>query len=116
MNKIGKPRRGDILAESIVRCVCPAKRVFYYYFLLFITFEKPVQVTFNPLKMNNVAEVEKSIASFSEIELASFREWFYKFDHHVWDMKLANDIESGKLDVLAKEALKDFTSGNYKEI
>ncbi len=62
------------------------------------------------------SRAEKSVANLSEQELASFREWFYKFDNHAWDEKLALDIESGKLDKMASEALNDFTSGRTKAI
>jgi hypothetical protein len=66
--------------------------------------------------MDTLTQAEQSVASLSERELASFREWFYKFDNQVWDEKLVSDIEYGKLDKIASEALKDFVSGKAKEI
>lgn len=66
--------------------------------------------------MDTLTQAEQSVASLSEQELASFREWFYKFDNQLWDEKLASDIESGKLDKVASEAFKDFVSGKAKVI
>lgn len=66
--------------------------------------------------MDTLAQVEQSVANFSERELASFREWFYKFDNQIWDEKVASDIDAGKLEKIASEALHEFNSGKAKSI
>lgn len=44
--------------------------------------------------MEALNQAERSVASLSEQNLASFREWFYKFDNQIWDTELVSDIES----------------------
>jgi hypothetical protein len=66
--------------------------------------------------MDTLTKAEQSVASLSERDLASFREWFYKFDNQLWDEKMKTDIELGKLDSIASEAIKDFVSGRNKSL
>ena len=49
-------------------------------------------------------------------ELARFREWLYEFDAEFWDQQFAEDVESGKLDQLANQAIVDFRAGKCKEL
>ena len=39
-----------------------------------------------------------------------------ELDYQQWDQQLEQDINEGKLDVLAQEALTEFEAGNYQEI
>ena len=66
--------------------------------------------------MDNLTQVEKSISGFTDEELTIFREWFFKFDSQKWDEKLAGDIESGKLDDMANDALDQFLTGKAKSV
>ena len=58
--------------------------------------------------MSSVLEIEHEIENLPENDLAKFRAWFEKFDADVWDKQFENDVNSGKLDALAQQALKDF--------
>ena len=49
-------------------------------------------------------------------ELARFREWLNEFDAEFWDQQFAEDVESGKLDQLANQAIVDFRAGKCKEL
>ena len=61
--------------------------------------------------MSNVERIEGEIKELSTEELATFREWFAKFDSERWDQQLESDIEVGKLDAMAERALRDHEAG-----
>ena len=66
--------------------------------------------------MRNVKSIEKAVESLPPSELAEFRRWFAEFDAAAWDRQIEQDANSGKLDVLAAEALADFRSGAAREL
>ena len=57
--------------------------------------------------MTTVQEIEKAVQHLPEQELYSFRSWFEEFDARVWDKQLEQDVQGGKLDALADQAVKD---------
>ena len=57
--------------------------------------------------MTTVQEIEKAVKHLPEDELHSFRSWFEDFDAKAWDKQIEQDVRSGKLDVLADQAVKD---------
>ncbi len=57
---------------------------------------------------NNLREVRNLIKQLSSEELIRTRQWFYEFDHHLWDEKIEKDSKSGKLDSLVHEALEEY--------
>jgi len=61
--------------------------------------------------MGNVENIERQIETLSPEELAQFRAWFLEFDGAAWDRQLEADIQAGKLDRLAKDALRDHAAG-----
>ena len=50
--------------------------------------------------MGELEDLENRIRSLPPEELAKFREWFYEFDHLLWDQQIAADSQAGKLDKL----------------
>jgi hypothetical protein len=66
--------------------------------------------------MTQVQRIEEEVASLPKVELAKFRSWFENFDAKAWDKQIEKDIDSGKLDDMANNAIADFKAGNYKEI
>lgn len=66
--------------------------------------------------MSKIADLERQVAELSEEELAQFRKWFAEFDADAWDRQLETDIESGKLDALADEALQDHAAGRTTKL
>lgn len=60
--------------------------------------------------------LEQAVSDLSERDLSSFREWFEEFDSRQWDEQFERDAKSGKLDALAKQAINDFKSGNFREL
>lgn len=66
--------------------------------------------------MSRVEKIERDVQSLSTEELAQFRAWFAEFDWEAWDRQLDRDVEAGKLDSLADEALRDHDSGRTKPL
>ncbi len=66
--------------------------------------------------MTILETAEKLVAQLTPGELARFRKWFAEFDGDAWDAQIERDAASGKLDVLAKEALAEYHAGNSMEI
>lgn len=66
--------------------------------------------------MDRVEKLESEVQSLSDDELASFRAWFEEYDWAAWDRQLQGDVESGRLDQLAQDALSDHESGRTKPL
>ena len=66
--------------------------------------------------METVKSIEKAVESLPPSELAEFRRWFAEFDSAAWDRQLEQDVASGKLDVMAAEALADYRAGPVREL
>ncbi len=57
--------------------------------------------------MTAVQEIEKAVQRLPERELDSFRSWFEEFDARTWDKQFEQDVQAGRLDELADQAIKD---------
>ena len=66
--------------------------------------------------MSRVEDLENAIQSLSPEELAQLRAWFAEFDWRAWDQQLERDIEAGKLDSFADEAVRDHEAGRSKPL
>ena len=66
--------------------------------------------------MANVKELEKAISNLSAEEYKEFREWFETYEAQQWDKQFEEDVEAGKLDAFAQEAIQDYKKGNYSEL
>ena len=58
--------------------------------------------------MTSLHRLESQVAALPESELRRFRSWFDEFDAQRWDKALSADIENGKLDAFAEEALAQY--------
>lgn len=54
--------------------------------------------------MTSLQDIEAAIKRLPSADLAAFRAWFSNFDSDAWDMDIARDALSGKLDTLVDEA------------
>ena len=61
--------------------------------------------------MTTVQAIEAAVEQQAPEQRAEFRAWFEAFDAHEWDMQMEQDLQSGRLDWLAEEALGDLTAG-----
>jgi hypothetical protein len=57
--------------------------------------------------MTKLEDIEKAVEQLSQDELARFRAWFDELQARRFDDRLERDIEEGKLDWLAEEALNE---------
>jgi hypothetical protein len=64
--------------------------------------------------MSKVESLESEVAKLTPQELATFREWFAKYDADAWDRQIESDIQAGKLDRLATDALAAHDRGQTK--
>lgn len=66
--------------------------------------------------MTRVEKLEHEIQRLSRDEVAAFRVWFRKYDSDEWDKEIEQDIQAGKLDRLAEEAITAHKAGRTREI
>ncbi|MEM9091976.1 MAG: hypothetical protein AAGC93_24980 [Cyanobacteria bacterium P01_F01_bin.53] len=66
--------------------------------------------------MSNLKEIEQAVSQLPVEELAAFRDWFAKFDAEQWDKQFENDVAEGRLDALAKKALRYSKEGRCTEL
>ena len=66
--------------------------------------------------MTTVAEITGAVRRLPKRELAKFRKWFAEFDAAAWDREFEQDVAAGRLDVLAREALRDHRAGRTTEL
>ena len=66
--------------------------------------------------MTNVQEIETAIQQLTREELSAFRSWFEEFDAEVWDDQFEEDVQAGRLDSLADEALVDLREGRTTDL
>jgi hypothetical protein len=61
--------------------------------------------------MSSVKDIEAAVSKLSREELSSFRTWFVDFDAEAWDGQFEQDVNAGRLEGLAEEALLDLGEG-----
>ncbi|MBX3581466.1 MAG: hypothetical protein KF810_06200 [Rhizobiaceae bacterium] len=66
--------------------------------------------------MTKLEKIEQSVASLSDAELKRFAAWFADYQWERWDRQLENDVESGKLDRFADQALADLAAGRTRPL
>jgi hypothetical protein len=66
--------------------------------------------------MMTLEELQEAIRKLSPDELRVFREWFWEFDGQIWDKQLEEDIEAGRLDKFAEEAIRDRIEGQCTDL
>lgn len=66
--------------------------------------------------MLNLEQIEAAILSLPSTEFEKLRLWFFDLDYDRWHEQIEQDIEDGKLEALAQEAITKFESGHCQEI
>ena len=66
--------------------------------------------------MMSIEQIENAILNLSETDFTKLRNWLLDLDYQQWDQQLEQDINEGKLDALAQEALAEFEAGYYQEL
>ena len=66
--------------------------------------------------MSTREKIEAAILELSSEEFEQLRQWFFDLDYRRWDKKLEQDVEDGKLEVLAEEAIAEFKAGDFRAL
>ncbi len=66
--------------------------------------------------MTTVKRIEREIRKLDRSSLATFRDWFRKYDSHLWDEQIERDTQAGKLEKLAKQAISAHRRGKTNEL
>jgi hypothetical protein len=66
--------------------------------------------------MSTIEDIENAVANLPPEQLEAFRAWFEEFDAARFDEKIERDMQSGKLDRLAEDALESHLAGQTREI
>jgi hypothetical protein len=66
--------------------------------------------------MREIEEIENAVEQLPREELSRFRDWFARFDAQAWDRELEEDVDAGRLDSLADEALRDLREGRCDDL
>lgn len=72
--------------------------------------------TDSEVRVSTLDAIEQAIQRLPALELAEFRRWFTQYDESQWDAQIESDVDQGKLDALAAEALADYDSGKAIEL
>jgi hypothetical protein len=63
-----------------------------------------------------LSDLENAIAELPPNEFARFRAWFEQFEAARFDEKIERDVNAGKLDRAADQALADYRKGRAQEL
>jgi hypothetical protein len=66
--------------------------------------------------MSTVEQIEAAILTLPSDEFQRLRQWLLDLDYERWDEQLEKDIEAGRLETLAEEAIAEFNSGHCRKI
>jgi len=66
--------------------------------------------------MTTVAEISGAVRRLPKRELMKFRKWFVVGDAAAWDRQFEQDVAAGRLDRLAREALRDLRAGRVTDL
>ena len=66
--------------------------------------------------MSKIEEIERAIQQLSADDLSAFRAWFATYNAEAWDRAFDEDVQAGRLDALAREALDDGREGRCTDL
>ncbi|MES2197184.1 MAG: hypothetical protein V4517_22430 [Pseudomonadota bacterium] len=66
--------------------------------------------------MTTAEDVEKAVEQLAPRELERFRAWYEAFDARKFDAAIERDINAGKLDAHAEEALAAHRAGRTRDL
>jgi hypothetical protein len=66
--------------------------------------------------MTTAEDIEKALEQLAPRELERFRAWYEAFDARQFDAAIERDINAGKLDAHAEEALAAHRAGRSRDL
>ena len=59
----------------------------------------------------SIEQIEKAIEQLPREDLLELKNWFQRKLEDDWDMQIVEDVQSGRLDAIAQEALMEYHKG-----
>jgi len=66
--------------------------------------------------MSTVEEIKSAISHLPRTEVVRLRAWFEDFEAKEWDQQFEENVQDGKLDQLAQQAIKEFQEGKCTKL
>jgi hypothetical protein len=66
--------------------------------------------------MTTIREIEDAVKRLPERQLSRFRAWFEEFDARQWDYQFERDVQEGRINSLAEQALSEYKSGKCTDL
>ena len=66
--------------------------------------------------MDTIQEIKLAIKQLPPDDLTRLRDWFDELEAQLWEEQLKADIQAGKLDAMATQALSDFRANRCQEL
>jgi hypothetical protein len=63
-----------------------------------------------------IVEIENAIKELPPEKMNELMDWFVKYHSEIWDDKIANDLEDGRLDSVLEKVESEIGSGAAKPI
>ena len=64
--------------------------------------------------MTTADEIKQAVLSLPEAEYAKIMDWLHELAEEAWDREFEEDVQAGKLDFLAADALEAKVKGELK--
>ena len=64
----------------------------------------------------SVEEIESAITQLSTEELADLSKWFADYQARVWDERIEEDLEEGRLDRLLEKVDEEYEAGEAEAL
>ncbi|MBN1128697.1 MAG: hypothetical protein JXA71_06905 [Chitinispirillaceae bacterium] len=66
--------------------------------------------------MTTIREIEAAVKRLPKRQFSRFRTWFEEFDAKQWDNQFEKDVQEGRINRLAEEALSDYRNGKCTDL
>ena len=66
--------------------------------------------------MTTLKDIQAAISRLSPKDVRRIHSWLDEFDAQAWDEQLESDVQAGRLDALADQAVKDSQAGRCKPL
>jgi hypothetical protein len=66
--------------------------------------------------MTTVDDIKLAITGLSARDFAELQAWYEAYAAQLWDEQIEADVQAGRLDKLAEEAVQAFRSGQVSEL
>jgi hypothetical protein len=65
--------------------------------------------------MSTLEEIQAAVVQLKPEDRVRFRRWYLEKEAEAWDREIEMDVQAGRLDFLAEEALQDHRAGRTRK-